>query len=175
MKHSLAVLFVSLCFFGCGTKDPAPSETSGKLSASEPLVWDFGTVDIDTPFIEKTFLFENTSPQPLSLLGGNSSCGCTAGMIEFDGKKSSLFSMDFPLKEPIMIPANTDFNLLVRYEPGYHGPDAVGERTQTLYFISSSEQDENTPTRIYPLDGKSALTEIKLSGTIVKPESSPRS
>lgn len=159
------LIFLALPFFLVGCQ-ATKKEISGKLFTSDPLVWDFGTIDIDTPFIEKEFTFTNTEKDPLEILGGNSSCGCTAATINVNGKSSPLFSMNSPLRETFTIPAETDFKVMVRYEPGYHGPDATGERNQLVYFISSSIQNPTTPTRLYPLDGKSALTEIKLMGNI---------
>lgn len=156
------MVLLSITFWGC-----AESNTSGKIITDETLFWDFGTEEINQLFISKDFTFTNDSDKPLTIFGGNSSCGCTAGVITVQGLKSQTFSMNNPLKNEVMIPPYSDFTLTLRYEPGYHGPDFLGKRDQTLYFVSDSLQDKDTPTRIYPLDGKSALTEIKLTGKII--------
>lgn len=106
---SFKSVIISVIFLVVGVVGLAFLMTSGQKP--EPTAVSFTVQDRDRPKVEMSntffdmgeisvsdvkqqdFTFKNVGTKPLSILGVNSSCGCTAGQIIYRGETSKEFSM----------------------------------------------------------------------------------
>src|SRR3972149_11599575 len=53
----------------------------------------FGVIKMNDGDVKKTFEIKNAGSQTLKLFGGTTTCGCTTGVLELNGKRSGIFGM----------------------------------------------------------------------------------
>lgn len=77
---------------------------------------DLGTIKVkDTQ--ESVFTIKNTGTKTLQLSNINSSCGCTAGQIIYNGKTSKEYSMHSQSEDVFEIKPQTEAQIKVTYRP----------------------------------------------------------
>lgn len=167
MKKLFILLSIPVFLFGCTNNNSSsePVTNSGKVVAEAGLVYDFGDIDIQGGVVSKTFSFQNTDSKPLYIYEAVTSCGCTQGEITVSGKNYGPFGMQNLEMTPIVVPAESDFEVTINYDPLFHGPNDLGLRQRTLFLFTSAEYD-GKPVRTYT--GKPNFTEISVTGNVVK-------
>lgn len=91
---------------------------------------DFGNVPIDGGVVKTTFTLTNETSAPVTLVAAYTSCMCTTATLRFaDGSQEGPFGMpghDLPVTLSHDVAPGASVTLLASFDPGAHGPDAVG-------------------------------------------------
>ncbi len=112
----------------------------------QELVYDWKDINIEGGTVTHTFGLKNTGTDDLILKGGNTSCMCTTGQIEFkDGTSSSIFGMHNPSigQWARSIKPGESFQMKVVFDPMAHGPAGTGPILREVNLVTSA-----------PIDGK---------------------
>lgn len=167
MKKLALILIISAIFItGCSQqKNVSLQEFGGEIQAQDGLLYDFGNIDINGGIVSKTFRFKNIDSKPLAIYEATTSCGCTTGEIKVGSKTYGPFGMHNQIKQTIEVPAQSDFNITISYDPLFHGPNDLGKRQRTLFLFSSATVDGKI-VRNY--QNKPNFTEISVRGNVVK-------
>jgi len=125
----------SLLFFS------SPSNRSGSepdtkvasvLAVAESS-YDFGTIGIFDGKVTKDFILTNNGDEPITILNGTTSCGCTEGSID-----GVVFGMHEGMARTVSLEPGESKTLTATYDPLAHGPEAVGQVTRQLFLKTNS-------------------------------------
>src|SRR3989344_393658 len=129
---------------GAKTQSPAASqsvptqEIQGLTSSPQPFT--LGNVPINSGVAKFSFKLLNENNQPLKLIRISTSCMCTLAAVRAGETKTDYFGMDMHgagnPKIDFTIPAGSESELLVTFDPAAHGPQGVGafDRSIRLEF-----------------------------------------
>ncbi len=92
--------------------------------------------------VKKIVKLENIGKKDLELKSLSTSCMCTTVVVINKGKRSPEFGMhDNPKDWSKILKAGDFVRLEIAFDPGAHGPDAVGEVRRTVNVYSSDPID----------------------------------
>lgn len=137
-----AVLVFSIFLSACNaTRDNTVlSPTDGTFSSLDPLVYDWGNINIAGGNVTKTFTLRNDEKQPLLLTGAVTSCMCTTAVLTLqDGSRSPVFGMQGGEDWSHEVQPEESFEVTVIYDPMAHGPTATGPIARTVNVISKPD------------------------------------
>ena len=118
---------------------------------------DWGQIPINSGIVTREFMLTNGSGKAVILRKIATSCMCTTGAVEFEGKTTKFFGMEMHTdKNPpvnIEIGAGKAAKVIVKFDPLAHGPEGVGpfDRAVGLFF-----------------DDPIGVREVKFKGEVVK-------
>jgi len=156
-KYIIGVIVIailgSLLFFSSPSNRNV-SEVGAEVASAlttENSFYDFGEIGIFDGKVTKDFILTNTGDEPITILNGTTSCGCTEGSID-----GVVFGMHEGMARTVSLEPKESKTLTAIYDPLAHGPDAVGQVTRQLFLKTNSTE---TPE-----------LEIKISANVVKGE-----
>lgn len=112
--------------------------------------YDWGTVDFDGGIVSKSFAIENSGSSPLKLFDVKTSCMCTTAQLKTPEITSKKFQMHESSSDVIEVKPGETAELIVEFDPAFHGPSGVGPITRT---ISINTNDANNPKLTFDLTG----------------------
>jgi len=149
MKTLIAFVVVVLIIVGGiyisknkSTNEVQQSVSKSVLSSNEK-VYDFGEIEIFGGKVENEFVLTNEGPDPIVIIAGTTSCGCTEG--EIDGIS---FGMHEGMSSDLTINAGETKNLKVIYDPLAHGPSATGKIDRQVFLKTNSTATPELEIRI---------------------------
>lgn len=142
-------------YFGTKTGATTQVTTNSEIAMSiDANTHDWGTIDYDGGIVSKNFSIKNTSDTTLQLYDVKTSCMCTTAQLKTPDKTSRKFKMHEKTTDIIEVKPGETANLLVEFDPAFHGPSGVGPITRTITMNTNSTKD-------------SVLT-FNLTGTVIK-------
>lgn len=103
---------------------------------------DWGEIDYDSGIVSKTFTIKNEGDTPLQLYEVKTSCMCTTAQLITEGKKSVKFAMHDQSTAVFEVGPSQEAELLVEFDPAFHGPSGVGPVTRTVTVLTNSGENE---------------------------------
>ena len=173
MKKRLLILLaaIPILFVACSGGNTPDSallllSNSGKILPLEDISYDWGNVNIEGGKVAHTFKFKNDGDEDLIIKSANTSCMCTTALVEDSHENfSPLFGMHESQSWGQAIKPGEEFTVEVVFDPMAHGPSAVGPINRSV-FLQTSSVSNGKYAELSP-DGKSAITEMKLSGDVL--------
>lgn len=123
------------------------ADTSVTLSADEKT-HDWGTIDYDAGIVSRTFEINNTSESTLKLYDVKTSCMCTTAQLKTAEATSRKFGMHEKSGSVFEVKPGEAVELLVEFDPAFHGPSGVGPITRT---ITMNTNDASNPSLSFNL------------------------
>ncbi|MCR4263468.1 MAG: DUF1573 domain-containing protein, partial [Candidatus Roizmanbacteria bacterium] len=93
---------------------------------------DWGEIGINNGTVEKTFSIKNNGSTALTLQNISTSCMCTTAQLIYNGQKSPAFGMHEKSEYVLSVPPGDSAELLVVFDPAFHGPSGVGPITRQI-------------------------------------------
>jgi len=125
----------------------ADSQVSVSVDSSK---YDWGTIDYDKGIVSKNFEIKNTSNAALKLYNVKTSCMCTTAQLKTSDITSKKFQMHESSSDVIEVKPGDTAQLIVEFDPAFHGPSGVGPITRT---ITMSTNDSKNSTLTFNLTG----------------------
>ncbi len=149
------VVLAGAVFFGSkiGATPQVSTDTKVALNVSSDT-FDWGNIDYDGGIVSKSFPIKNESDATLKLYNVKTSCMCTTAELKTPETTSRKFGMHETSTEVIEVKPQETAELLVEFDPAFHGPSGVGPITRTVTIDTNDSKHPN-------------LT-FNLSGTVVK-------
>lgn len=129
------VLLGAVVYFGAKIGSGSQVAADARVSVViEENKFDWGTIDIEAGVVSHTFVIENTSDTTLKLYNVKTSCACTSAQLISGENRSQKFDMHSKSASVFEVEANQSAQLLVEFDPMFHGPSGVGpiDRVVTL-------------------------------------------
>jgi hypothetical protein len=154
MLMGLAVLSAAAIAYGVFNSQPAlkqgtqapraapatqsPVRTAPSLAAFQP-VYDFGAISMAAGKVKHTYTVTNTGQAPVTIIGVQTSCMCTAATVVTSGGRVGPFGMAghgrMPAIRETLAPGATA-QVEAVFDPAAHGPAGVG-RTERVIRIDT--------------------------------------
>jgi hypothetical protein len=112
--------------------------------AVEPTTMDLGTVPIAGGLVTTTFTVRNAGHSDLTIVGLQTSCGCTTAVLETSQGTSPVFGANLaqnPTDWSVVLTPGETASLVVTFDPVAHGSDATGEFRRVISIVSSDPLD----------------------------------
>ena len=134
------VLILGLAvYFSAKTEDTPQVAESPEVSMSvDTNIHDWGTIDYDAGIVSKTFSIKNTGNTNLQLYNVKTSCMCTTAQLRTSETTSRKFGMHARATDVIEVKPGETADLLVEFDPAFHGPSGVGAITRTITINTNS-------------------------------------
>jgi len=146
------VLFAGVIWYGTKTGESVQVETSEQVVIStDEKKYDWGTIDINSGIVNKTFTIENKGTGVLKLYDVETSCMCTTAQLITKDKTSKKFGMHDPSYSVFDVQPGESAELLVEFDPIFHGPSGVGDISRT---ITIKTNDKNNSELSFNLTAK---------------------
>lgn len=132
----IAIALLGLLLFFSGPSSRGGSEVDAKVAsvlAAAESSFDFGTIGIFDGKVQKDFILTNEGDEPITILNGTTSCGCTEGSID-----GLVFGMHEGMARAVTVEPGESKTLTAIYDPLAHGPDAVGLVNRQLFLKTNS-------------------------------------
>lgn len=174
INHSLKTmkyfLFLLTFILVACTNEESDPVMSGMIATEEPLLYEFGDINIEGGVVSYTFTFENVGEDKLYLYGAQTSCMCTEAQILLpDGSSSPVFGMHSdPWIYDGFIAPEESFQVQVSYDPMAHGPEATGEVNRSILLFTSSE--ENARLAVWDEEKGMSFTQMNIHGMVLSAE-----
>jgi len=142
-------------YFGTRTNPTNQVTSSSQVSIlMDADSHDWGTIDYSGGIVSKTFSIKNTSDTTLQLYEVKTSCMCTTAQLKTPETTSRKFKMHDKTTDVIEVKPGETADLLVEFDPAFHGPSGVGPITRTITMSTNSTKD--------------SVLKFNLTGTVVK-------
>lgn len=148
----VTVLILGIAVFfgtrmGATPQVTADSQVSVSVDSNK---YDWGTIDYDKGIVSKNFEIKNTSDIALKLYNVKTSCMCTTAQLKTSDVTSKKFQMHESSSDVIEVKPGETAELIVEFDPAFHGPSGVGPITRT---ITMSTNDTKNSTLTFNLTG----------------------
>ncbi len=142
-------------FFGTriGTTPQVTADSQVALSV-ESNKYDWGTIDYNGGIVSKSFPIKNSSNTTLKIYNVKTSCMCTTAQLKTPEVTSKKFAMHETSSDVIEVKPGSTAELIVEFDPSFHGPSGVGPITRTITMETN--------------DAKSPTLQFNLTGNVVK-------
>lgn len=154
-KFIISIILVTLLLLGgvvyFGTKLGSSTEVLADSQVAisvEQTTHDWGTIDIDSGIASQSFTIENQGSTPLKLYEVQTSCMCTTAQLKTGTQESKKFGMHEKSTSVFEVSPGASAQLLVEFDPAYHGPSGVGPINRTVIIKTN---DPNNPTLTFQL------------------------
>ncbi len=137
---------------------PPALEVSGaaKVEVLGAETHDWGEIDIEGGYVEKTFQIKNTGDTDLEITNFKTSCMCTETQVSILGDKSPIFGMHTKSGWKGSIKPGETADINVVFDPMFHGPQGTGQITRLVSFNTN--------------DFSNQTVEFRLTGNVVRVE-----
>lgn len=140
----LALIIVGGIYLGKNnSSDSKVESTNESVLSSDKKTFDFGDIDIFGGKVETEFALTNEGSDPITIIAGTTSCGCTEGEI---GGIS--FGMHTKMRDNFVVQAGETQNLKVIFDPMAHGPNATGKIDRQVFLKTDSVATPELEVRI---------------------------
>lgn len=120
--------------------DEAPAVRS--IISVEPKSVEAGVVSMAKGEVEAVYKVRNAGKAVLEIFGLETSCMCTTAWLRNKKEKSPVFGMhDNPTGWSMELGVGEEAELVVKFDPNAHGPEAVGPVTRTITIFSDDMID----------------------------------
>ena len=155
---ALTFLITGVLIFGIPLLTKSDTHAQGGQISVSPAEIDAGDVNINSGPVQKTYEVKNTGTGPIKLNNIETSCACTYALFRVGDKTSPKFSMPGHGQNPAfwsqtLNPGETG-ELLVVFDPAFHGPDALGPIVRIVSLFTD--------------DPKNNQVDVKMSANVVK-------
>jgi len=151
---TIGILVVAI-YFGIKTKSINKITDSSEVSMTvDANTYDWGIIDYDVGIVSKNFSIKNTGNTTLQLYNIKTSCMCTTAQLKTPEVTSRKYGMHEKTTGVIEVKPGETANLLVEFDPAFHGPSGLGPITRTVTINTNST--------------KNSVLTFNLSGTVVK-------
>lgn len=150
------LLLIGVVFVGsnaASTKEDVTASTQVELSV-ESNSHDWGTIDYDGGIVSKTFEIKNSGNTTLKLYDVKTSCMCTTAQLKTPESTSEKYGMHEKSGDVFSVQPGETAELLVEFDPAFHGPSGVGLVTRTVTMNTN--------------DAKNSTLTFNLKGSVVK-------
>lgn len=103
--------------------------------------YDWGTIDINGGVVSKSFMIENNGSTTLKLYDPKTSCMCTTAQLKIDNQISKKFGMHEKSSSVFEVQPGKTAELIVVFDPAFHGPSGVGPISRTVTMNTNSEDN----------------------------------
>lgn len=144
------LLVVGVAYFGSrmgatAQEVEADSQVSASVAGNR---FDWGTINIDGGIVSKAFAIENSGSNPLKLYDVKTSCMCTTAQLKTASQTSKKFGMHEKSANVFEIQPGETAELLVEFDPAFHGPSGVGPINRT---VTMNTNDSSNPSLTFQL------------------------
>jgi len=153
----LWVILITIFLFGIvvyfGTKMGSTTEVVSDSKVElfvESKTYDWGTIDYNAGIVTKSFEIQNTGNDVLKLYDVKTSCMCTTAQLKTLKETSSKYGMHEKSSEVFEVNPGEKVELLIEFDPAFHGPSGVGPVTRTITMNTNAV---NNPTLTFDLTG----------------------
>ena len=115
--------------------------TDARLEFVGEKFFDWGDIDIYGGIVEKTFTIKNSGTTDLELTNFRTSCMCTEVDVTIADQKSPSFGMHTPTAWKGIVKPGEEALVSVKFDPLFHGPEAVGPITRLVGFNSNDKNN----------------------------------
>lgn len=149
------LILVGAVFLGIksGGKPSVDESNQVKISLSGTSA-DWGTIDYDKGIVSKSFEIKNDGTETLQLFDVKTSCMCTTAQLITPSKTSQKFQMHDESSSVFTVGPGETAQLLVEFDPAFHGPSGVGPITRTITLETNDVSQKELS--------------FELTGTVVK-------
>ena len=136
-----------------GTKNGAtPNVTSSDQIeiATDSTKYDWGNIEYSDGIVSKIFNIKNNSDSILKLYNVTTSCMCTTAQLVTPNNKSGKFGMNTKSTAVFEVNPGETAQLVVEFDPAFHGPSGVGAINRTVTINTNSSQ---TPELSFQVEG----------------------
>ncbi|MCL5435436.1 MAG: DUF1573 domain-containing protein [Patescibacteria group bacterium] len=153
----LAILGIAVFVFGSRENKAVVQKTAGSKIAVAVSSKSVGNIPYDAGHLIETFSIKNVGDKNLEVANMTTSCMCTKAYLKQGTVKSDEFGMKgmtAPSSWKGIIKPGETAEVVMDFDPQYHGPQGVGPVTRTLSF------ETNDPDKPY--------VEVGFNGTVTK-------
>ncbi len=118
------------------------------LEIEDSDTYDWGEIKIDDGDLEKSFVIKNTGTEDLEVANFVTSCACTTVHVSIDGEQSEKFGMHSLSEWKGVIKPEQEAEIIVIYDPMYHGKDGTGYITRTATFETNDQNNKEVELKI---------------------------
>jgi hypothetical protein len=111
---------------------------------------DWGNIPINDGKVSKSFEIKNEGQGTLKLNNISTSCMCTTAQVVIGDQKSPYFGMHSNSTWVGELPSGQVANLIVEFDPAFHGPNGVGQATRQILVETN---DQENPKLTFNLSG----------------------
>lgn len=105
---------------------------------------DLGELSMVKGAVETIFRVKNVGKRELEISGMETSCMCTTALLRIDGQESPVFGMhDNPTDWSVTLEPGGEADLVVTFDPAFHGPEGTGAVMRTISIKSSDLIDSS--------------------------------
>ena len=118
-----------------GTKTGATTQVTADtqvVMSVDSNRYDWGTIDLNGGIVSKSFAIEKKGLTPLKLYDVKTSCVCTTAQLRTASQTSPRFKMHEKSSSVFEVKPGETAELLVEFDPAFHGPSGVGPITRTI-------------------------------------------
>lgn len=134
-----ALLMVGAVFFGLKTGQKAQVVEDEKVSIeTNQTSHDWGEIGINDGKVNKSFPITNTGEGTLQLYEVITSCMCTTAQLKLGDKTTRKYGMHENSNDIFEIPPGETAELIVEYDPLFHGPSGVGAISRIVSLKTNS-------------------------------------
>lgn len=131
-----------------GPQELAVSQTVQAQISETSHHW--GDIPINNGNVKKTFEIKNDNQGILELANVSTSCMCTTAQVKINDQTSPFFGMHANSSWIGEVPAGGTAEILVEFDPAFHGPNSVGQVTRQ---VTLETNDQNNPKITFDLTG----------------------
>lgn len=137
-----ALILGGVVFFGArmGATTQVTADEQVSMAVAENR-YDWGTIDINGGTVSKSFAVENKGSTPLKLYDVKTSCMCTTAQLKTAGQTSKKFGMHEKNSSVFEVNPGETAELIVEFDPAFHGPSGVGPISRTVTMNTNSEDN----------------------------------
>jgi hypothetical protein len=121
---------------------------SGARAVVQNTFFDWEDIGINDGNVSASFSITNEGTSELVLYNVETSCMCTTAQLVSGNSESPLFGMHSNSKYKMELPAGETVQLIVEFDPAYHGPSGVGPVSRQ---VKVSTNDPDNPELIFLL------------------------
>ena len=141
-KYSEEILFNTALAAEIKRELAAEAPADRSVISVEPKSIDAGLVSMAKGEVEAVYKVINAGKTGLEISGLETSCMCTTAFLRSKKEKSPVFGMhDNPTGWSMELKPGEEAELVVRFDPNAHGPEATGAVTRTVTIFSDDMID----------------------------------
>ena len=145
------LLLVGMVLIGTRNGSTPSVVSSDKIEiATDSTKYDWGNIEYSDGIVSKIFNIKNSGDSVLKLYNVTTSCMCTTAQLITPNNKSGKFGMNTKSTAVFEVNPGETAQLVVEFDPAFHGPSGVGAINRTVTINTNSSQ---TPELSFQVEG----------------------